>query len=49
MKDFRQTNSLLEVKKFADMELRENLLLGIVNYGFHHPNPVQQKAIQPII
>jgi len=44
-----ETNWDLEVNKFDDMGLKEDVLRGIYGYGFKDPSPIQQKAILPII
>jgi len=44
-----ETNWDLEVNKFDDMSLKEEVLRGIYGYGFKDPSPIQQKAILPII
>jgi len=42
MTDIKYTN-------FDDMNLKENLLRGIYNYGFEKPSIIQQKAIIPMV
>merc|ERR1712002_169592 len=37
------------VDNFDDMNLRENLLIGIFAYGFEKPSAIQQRAIMPAI
>ena len=44
-----ETNWDLEVFKFDDMGLKEEVLRGIYGYGFKDPSPIQQKAILPVI
>jgi translation initiation factor 4A len=44
-----ETNWELEVSKFDDMGLKENVLRGIYGYGFKDPSPIQQKGILPVI
>lgn len=44
-----ETNWDLEVNKFDDMGLKEEVLRGIYGYGFKDPSPIQQKAILPVI
>lgn len=39
----------MEVDKFDDMGLKEEVLRGIYAFGFKEPSPIQQKAILPII
>ena len=39
----------MEVDKFDDMSLKEEVLRGIYAFGFKEPSPIQQKAILPII
>lgn len=41
--------SLLAVKTFDDMKLKEGLLRGIYGFGFEKPSAIQQRAILPII
>ena len=38
-----------EISNWDDLEVGEDLLRGIYNYGFEKPSPIQQKAILPII
>jgi len=44
-----ETNWEMEVDKFDDMGLKEEVLRGIYAFGFKEPSPIQQKAILPII
>lgn len=44
-----ETNWELEVNKFDDMGLKEEVLRGIYGYGFKDPSPIQQKGILPVI
>jgi len=44
-----ETNWDLEVGKFDDMGLKEELLRGIYGYGLKDPSPIQMKAILPMI
>lgn len=44
-----ETNWELEVSKFDDMGLKEDVLRGIYGYGFKEPSRIQQKGILPII
>lgn len=37
------------IKKFDEMNLREDLLRGIYAYGFEKPSAIQQRALLPII
>jgi len=37
------------VATFDEMNLREELLRGIYNFGFEHPSAIQQQAIKPCI
>ena len=39
----------MEVNKFDDMGLKEEVLRGIYGYGFKDPSPIQSKAILPVI
>lgn len=43
------TNWDLEVNKFDDMGLREDVLRGIYGYGYKDPSPIQMKGILPLI
>jgi len=43
------TNWDLEVNKFDDMGLREEVLRGIYGYGYKDPSPIQMKGILPLI
>jgi len=44
-----ETNWDMEVNKFDDMGLKEEVLRGIYAYGFKEPSPIQQKGILPVI
>jgi len=44
-----ETNWELEVNKFDDMGLKEQVLRGIYGYGFKDPSPIQAKGILPVI
>jgi len=44
-----ETNWELEVNKFDDMGLKEEVLRGIYGFGFKDPSPIQQKGILPVI
>jgi translation initiation factor 4A len=44
-----ETNWELEVSKFDDMGLKEEVLRGIYGYGFKEPSRIQQKGILPLI
>lgn len=37
------------VKKFELMDLKEDLMRGIYEYGFEKPSAIQQRAIKPIV
>ena len=37
------------IKKWDDLNLKDNLLRGIYSYGFENPSEIQKKAILPII
>jgi len=39
----------MEVSKFDDMDLKEDILRGIYGYGYKDPSPIQMKAILPLI
>lgn len=43
------TNWDLEVNKFDDMGLKEDILRGIYGYGYKDPSPIQMKGILPVI
>ena len=43
------TNWDLEVSKFDDMRLKEEVLRGIYGYGYKDPSPIQMKGILPLI
>jgi len=47
--EFFETNWDMEVNKFDDMGLKEEVLRGIYAYGFKEPSPIQQKGILPVI
>ena len=44
-----ETNWDLEVDKFDNMGLREEVLRGVYGYGFKEPSPIQCKGILPLI
>jgi len=44
-----ETNWDLEVNKFDDMGLKDQVLRGIYGYGFVEPSPIQQKGVLPVI
>ena len=44
-----ETNWDLEVNKFDDMGLKEEVLRGIYGYGYKDPSPIQMKGILPVI
>lgn len=39
----------MEVEKFDDMGLKEEILRGIYAYGYKEPTPIQRKGILPVI
>lgn len=39
----------MEVDKFDDMGLKEEILRGIYAYGYKEPTPIQKKGILPVI
>lgn len=43
-----ETNWDLEVDKFDNMGLKEEVLRGIYGYGFKDPSPIQCKGILPL-
>merc|ERR1711865_1276331 len=47
--EFFETNWDMEVNKFDDMGLKEEVLRGIYAYGFKDPSPIQTKGILPLI
>ena len=40
---------LVTFTNFEDMPLKENLLRGILSYGFEKPSSVQAKGIMPVV
>jgi len=44
-----EEKSVKEYERWDDLDLKEDLLRGIYNYGFENPSPIQKKAIKPII
>lgn len=38
-----------EVHNWDELNLKEEILRGIYNYGFENPSPIQAKAINPIV
>eukprot|EP01112_Ceratiomyxa_fruticulosa_P011390 TRINITY_DN3087_c0_g1_i1.p1 TRINITY_DN3087_c0_g1~~TRINITY_DN3087_c0_g1_i1.p1 ORF type:complete len:409 (+),score=92.75 TRINITY_DN3087_c0_g1_i1:76-1302(+) len=47
--DFETSKGVEIVPSFDRMNLKEQLLRGIYNYGFERPSAIQQRAIVPII
>ena len=46
---FETTENLHIYKTFAEMNLKESILKGLIAYGFDKPSAVQQRAIVPIM
>lgn len=46
---FETTKDIEIVPTFDDMDLKEQLIRGIYQYGFEKPSAIQQRAIVPII
>lgn len=46
---FESSEEIEVVTQFEKMGLKEELLRGILTYGFDKPSAVQQRAIKPII
>ncbi|PKI39170.1 hypothetical protein CRG98_040438 [Punica granatum] len=46
---FETTPGVEIVVSFDQMELKDDLLRGIYNYGFEKPSAIQQRAVMPII
>jgi translation initiation factor 4A len=44
-----ETNWSRVIESFDEMNLKEELLHGIYNYGFERPSAIQQRGIEPII
>ncbi len=47
--DFETSKGVKVVSSFDAMNLREDLLRGIYQYGFEKPSAIQQRAILPIV
>jgi len=47
--EFETSVDVEVVSKFESMNLKEELLRGIFNYGFEKPSAIQQRAIAPIV
>jgi translation initiation factor 4A len=47
--DIEETSGLVEIRKFEDLMLSDNILKGIYAYGWDKPSTIQSKAILPII
>lgn len=48
-KEAKKECKLKEFSTFEEMNLQDNLLKGIYNYGFRKPSKIQKKAIIPIL
>ncbi len=44
-----ESNWTKKVDEFEDLGLKENLMRGIVGYGFVKPSPIQQQGILPVL
>ena len=42
-------NDNQEISSFEELNLKQNLLRGIYNYGFEKPSEIQKRAIKPLI
>ena len=49
MEKIENEKKLKEYQTFEEMNLQDNLLKGIYNYGFRKPSKIQKKAIVPIL
>ena len=41
--------NIKEINSWEELNIKDNLLRGIYNYGFEFPSPIQKKAILPIL
>lgn len=47
--DFETSKGVRVVNSFDAMNLKDDLLRGIYQYGFEKPSAIQQRAILPIV
>jgi translation initiation factor 4A len=47
--EIKNEEGLTTFENFEDMPLKENLLRGILSYGFEKPSSVQAKGIMPVV
>ncbi|PRQ35971.1 putative RNA helicase [Rosa chinensis] len=47
--EFVPSDDIKPIMSFDQMNLKDELLRGIYNYGFEKPSAIQQRAIRPII
>ena len=47
--DSKNEEDIVTYNTFEDMPIKENLLRGILNYGFEKPSSVQSKGIIPVV
>ena len=47
--EFETSREVKACHTFEDMELKEDLLRGLYQYGFEKPSAIQQRAIMPIL
>ena len=46
---FNESQEVSTISNWDELDLHEDILRGIYNYGFEKPSPIQCKAIKPII
>jgi len=44
-----EEDDIVNIERWDDFNLKEELLRGIYNYGFENPSPIQKKGILPIV
>ena len=42
-------SSYPEIESFEDLNISQDILRGIIAYGFERPSPIQRKAINPVL
>lgn len=46
---FETSKGVEPILSFDEMDIKDDLLRGIYNYGFEKPSAIQQRAVVPII
>lgn len=47
--NYKHEEIFCDINEFEDLNLKDDLLRGIYNYGFEKPSPIQARAIGPMI